>query len=66
MDAFLLEHFTEAQIRRAGGNPHCGIVECAECQGKGVVTETRYKDMMAIATAYIDQVMAMMREREAI
>lgn len=65
MDAFLLEHFTEEQIIAAGGQPHCGIVRCEECQGTGVVTESRYRDMMAISVAYIDQVIAMMREREA-
>lgn len=66
MDAFLLEHFTEEEIRAKGGNPHCGIVECTVCQGSGVVTEDVAKDMRAIAVSAIDQVQARMREREAI
>jgi hypothetical protein len=38
--------------------PALGIVQCDECEGTGVISEERYRDMMAVSRAYVDQIIA--------
>jgi len=53
LDAVLLEHFSADHIRSMGGNPHCGIVLCTECEGTGVVTVERFNEMMDEAAKHV-------------
>ncbi len=61
-DAEIGEQFSDAEIERLRervGLVHpAGIVECDECEGTGVVSETRAKEIRAAAVASIDQALA--------
>ena len=60
-DAFISEHWTDAEIARArarGMGFPLGIVQCEECEGTGVISEERWRDMMAVARAFVDQAIA--------
>lgn len=61
MDAFIGEHTTDAMLislREAGMTHPLGIVPCEECEGTGVISHTRYKELWAAAMASVDQVIA--------
>ncbi len=42
-----------------------GYMECRECEGSGVVTEDRARDIRAADVARVDQALAAFEEREA-
>lgn len=53
LDASLAEHFPVSVI-----GPPVGIIECEECEGTGVVSEDRARDLHAVAVAAVDQALA--------
>lgn len=60
-DALLGELMSDAELARAreAGMVHpCGVVECGECEGTGVVSAARALDMAAAARAHVDQAIA--------
>lgn len=68
MDAYLEEHLDDEALARAKAQsaaPWRGNVICEECEGTGIVTEERAKDMLACARAAIDQIVAKVAEEEA-
>lgn len=68
MDAYLEEHLNDAALERAkalSSAPWRGYVICDECEGTGVTTEDRRKDMLASALAAVDQIIAKVAEEEA-
>lgn len=64
-DAFIAETWTDTEIaiaRAAGMVYPVGIVECAECEGTGVVSDERLRELNAYATALLDQALAKFRD----
>jgi hypothetical protein len=60
LNALLAEHLTDEQLARV---PDVGDwLECVECEGTGVVTDERAKDIRAAARASIDQFVARMNQ----
>jgi DnaJ-class molecular chaperone len=65
-DAYLSEHWSDEEIAnaKACGMVHpVGIILCMECEGSGVVTEDRLKDINATAHAQVQQALAKLREQ---
>lgn len=63
-DAHFTEHFTDAELR-AMEFIKLGISECEECEGTGVVSEERHRDLQAMNRAAMDQVLAHYEEKHA-
>jgi hypothetical protein len=64
-DAYIGEHWSDEEIANAklrGMRYPIGVVACMECEGTGVVTKKRRRDMIASAIAEVDQVFAELRE----
>lgn len=60
-DAWFAEHHSDEELERMRGlglTHPAGIVSCDECEGTGVVTEERRKDLWAAAVAHVDQAIA--------
>lgn len=60
-DAFIGETWTDEEIARAkeaGMIYPVGIVACYECEGTGVVSEERLRDLHAYSVSVIDQALA--------
>jgi hypothetical protein len=65
-DAYLSEHWTDAEIAvaRANGLQHpMGIIDCDVCDSTGLVTEDEYRDIMAANAATADQTLAKLRDQ---
>lgn len=50
-DALLAEHLTVVPL---------GIVNCEECEATGVVSDERHAELMAVASAVVQQALAKM------
>ncbi len=64
-DALLGEFLPPAvveEIKRLRGDDWMGFATCDECDGTGVISDERYRDMMASARATIDQIAARVAE----
>lgn len=65
-DAWFSEHYSDAQLaelRAHRGLQHpLGIVPCSECEGTGIVSEERRKDLAAASVAAVDQIAARVRD----
>ena len=59
-NAVLREQSTDEEVVRF--NLTEDFLHCEECEGTGVVTEERYRDLMAAASAYVQQVLAHVAE----
>lgn len=65
-DAYLSEHWTDAEIAvaRANGLNHpIGIIDCDICDATGYVSEEHFRDIMVLAVAEMDQSMARLRDQ---
>lgn len=64
MDAYLAEHLPPSILARMieaaaeSGREWGGWLRCEECEGTGVVSEERLKDLVASARAQVDQALA--------
>lgn len=61
-NALLREHLSDAQLALV---PHIDddFVDCGECEGTGVVTDERARDIRAAAVATVDQFIAAQRDK---
>lgn len=62
LDAFLEEHLTDEQLALVP-NRDVKWAPCDECEGTGVVSEGRRRDLLAAARAHVDQIIAAHAER---
>lgn len=66
-DAWFGEHCSDEQLAymESRGFVHpVGVVPCGECEGTGVVSGERAAEMRAVATAYVDQIIAKVAAEE--
>jgi hypothetical protein len=65
LDVYLEEHLDDEQLARAKAEssaPWRGRVACEECEGTGVISEERRRELLARARAEIDQLIAKWKE----
>lgn len=56
---------TLAELRARGFVHPVGIVRCSECEGTGIVTVERAREIRAVSLAYIDQIVAKVAAEDA-
>lgn len=61
-NAYLREHLTEAQLALVP-NIDQDFIECDECEGTGVVTDERRREIQAWAAASVAQFVAAQRDK---
>lgn len=68
-DALYGERFSDAELAylRAERNLQhpLGIIRCSECEGTGIVTDARWRELNAAAVAAVDQALAAYHAQEA-
>jgi hypothetical protein len=64
MDAFMLEHFERGYLESQGYAFEPSILPCDECESTGTISTERWKDLMAIARARVDQALAAVLAQE--
>lgn len=62
MNATLAEHLTDEELRYVSGIDEDWL-HCDECEGTGVVSEGRARELYAAARAAVDQVLAKLEAR---
>lgn len=64
-DAIASEHLPERVLRYLRTRPGwMGFVECAECEGTGVVSPERHAEMRSEAAAYVARIRAIAEAEE--
>lgn len=66
-DAWFGEHFSDADLdgmRERGLIHPAGIVACSECEGTGIVTVERARDLRAAARAIVAQIAARLADED--
>lgn len=67
-DALLSEHCSDeelAAMRQRGMVHPCGIVDCTECEGTGIVSAERALDIRARSLTYVRELVERLEKEEA-